>query len=69
MLSQIRLPDARVPPEVEVAMCRMMDKREMYVEQGRFRDAHGLGTGIWILWTTLIGKYEPAAKTNLGAFQ
>lgn len=66
MLSQIRLPDARVPPEVEVAMCRMMDKREFYIEQGRFRDAHGLGTGIWILWTTLIDKFEPASKTNLG---
>ena len=69
MLSQIRLPDARVPPEVEVAMCRMMDKREFYIEQGRFRDAHGLGTGIWILWMTLTGRYEEPKTTNLGEFK
>jgi hypothetical protein len=66
MLSEIQLPDMRLSAVEELALCRMLDKRESYVEQGRFRDAHGLGTGIWILWTTLLDKYEPARKTNLG---
>ena len=69
MLSEIQLPDPRITAVEELALCRMLDKREAYVEQGRFRDAHGLGTGIWILWTTLIDKYEATAKTNVGAFQ
>lgn len=69
MLSEIQLPDPRITAVEELALCRMIDKREMYVEQGRFRDAHGLGTGIWILWMTLTGRYEEPKTTNLGEFK
>ena len=66
MLSQIKLPDTRLSAQEELALCRMINKRESYVEQGRFRDAHGLGTGIWILWATLTGSIEVEQKTNIG---
>jgi hypothetical protein len=42
----------------------MLEKREKYVAQGRNREAHGLGTGIWILWKSLI--HESAGNTGYG---
>jgi hypothetical protein len=41
---------------------QMLEKREIYVAQGRNREAHGIGTGIWILWRTLI--QESAGSTG-----
>ena len=41
------------------ALTRMLEKREQYVEQGRFDCAHGAGTMIWILWQSLTyGKQQ-----------
>ncbi len=40
------------------------EKREAYVDQGRSREAHGVGTAIWIFWKTLIN--ESAGNTGYG---
>ena len=40
------------------ALSKMLEKREQYVEQGRADAAHGLGTGIWILWRSLINASQ-----------
>lgn len=53
MLSEIDLNDKRLTELEALALRRMLEKRESYVSAGRARDAHGLGTGIWILWKTL----------------
>lgn len=60
MLRQIDLKDERLSTLEAEALSKMLDKREQYVEQGRAAEAHGLGTGIWILWLTLTNgkKYE-----------
>ena len=53
MLHKINLQDKRLSELEAVALSKMLQKREDYVRQGRGREAHGLGTGAWILWTTL----------------
>lgn len=65
MLGEVDLQDDRLTPELRLALYRMMQKREFYVEQGRAREAHGLGTGIYILWKTVIGQMP--ASSMLGA--
>ena len=64
MLNEIDLQDERLTPELRLALYRMLEKREQYVEQGRAREAHGLGTGIYLLWKTLTGGVPKA--TMLG---
>lgn len=54
MLSQINLQDKRLTELEAIALAKMLEKREDYVHQGRGREAHGAGTAIWILWTTLV---------------
>ena len=60
MLRQINLQDERLTTLEAVALTKMLQKREQYVEQGRAAEAHGLGTGIWMLWVTLTNgkKYD-----------
>lgn len=60
MLRQIDLQDERLSTLEAVALAKMIAKREQYVEQGRAAEAHGLGTGIWMLWLTLTDgkKYD-----------
>lgn len=53
MLSEVNPNDKRLTELESVALLKMLDKRQKYVREGRARDAHGLGTGIWILWKTL----------------
>ena len=53
MLGQINLHDKRLTELEASALSKMLTKREQYVNQGRGREAHGAGTAIWILWTTL----------------
>jgi hypothetical protein len=54
MLRQIDLKDSRLTEVESIALSKMIDKREQYVEQGRSREAHGAGMAIWIFWSTLI---------------
>jgi len=60
MLRQINLQDERLTTLEAVSLAKMLSKREQYVRQGRAEEAHGLGTGIWILWITLTEgkKYD-----------
>jgi hypothetical protein len=60
MLSEVNPHDERLTAAESLALVLMLEKRELYVAQGRSRDAHGLGTGIWILWKTLIHEALPA---------
>jgi hypothetical protein len=53
MLSEVDLNDKQLTELEALALQRMLEKRQKYVREGRARDAHGLGTGIWILWKTL----------------
>jgi hypothetical protein len=53
MLSEVNPNDERLTELESVALTKMLEKRKQYVREGRARDAHGLGTGIWILWKTL----------------
>jgi hypothetical protein len=55
MLREINLQDKRLTELEAVALAKMLSKREQYVQQGRAREAHGAGTAIWILWSTLTG--------------
>jgi hypothetical protein len=57
-LDLVDIHDEELLPLEAQALGMMLAKREAYVEQGRAREAHGLGTGIWILWNTLKG-YMP----------
>lgn len=60
MLAQVDLQDQRLTTLEAVALAKMLRKREQYVQQGRAAEAHGLGTGIWLLWLTLTDgkKYD-----------
>jgi hypothetical protein len=58
MLREIDIRDERLTEAEAVALVKMLQKRELYVQQGRVKEAHGLGTGIWILWRTLIHESE-----------
>jgi hypothetical protein len=53
MLHMINLQDKRLTELEAIALSKMLAKREQYVAQGRGREAHGAGTAIWILWSTL----------------
>jgi hypothetical protein len=64
MLAEIDLLDPRISVPEARALQLMLEKREKYVDQGRKREAHGLGTGTWILWRTLI--QEPAGSSGYG---
>jgi len=66
MLSHIDINDKRLTELDALALQRMLEKRENYVYEGRARDAHGLGTGIWILWKTLTR--EQPDTTGYGGF-
>jgi hypothetical protein len=64
-LAIVNIYDEELLPLEAQALALMLDKREMYVDQGRSREAHGCGTAIMILWNTLKG-YSPSAPTNWG---
>ena len=53
MLKQINLQDPRLTTLEAVTLAKMLEKREQYVSQGRASTAHGAGTMIWIMWSTL----------------
>ena len=55
LLKEINLNAEHLTSQEKEALLRMLDKREFYVEQGRFREAHGAGSVIHILWRTLLG--------------
>jgi hypothetical protein len=58
-LEQVDIYDEELLPLEAAALAMMLAKREAYVEQGRAKEAHGLGTGIWIMWNTLKGYLPP----------
>jgi hypothetical protein len=64
MLSEVNPLDARISERESLALQMMLKKREAYVDQGRSREAHGVGTAIWIFWKTLIN--ESAGNTGYG---
>ena len=64
MLHQVNPLDPDLSELEAFALRRMLDKREEYVDQGRADAAHGLGTGIWILWRTL--KHQRQQPTGWG---
>jgi hypothetical protein len=64
MLREVDIQDKRLTESESAALAKMLVKREQYVRQGRAKEAHGLGTGIWILWRTLID--EPEGATGYG---
>lgn len=64
MLREVDIRDPRLTEMEALALAKMLKKREQYVRQGRAKEAHGLGTGIWILWKTLI--QEPEGATGYG---
>ena len=64
MLREVDIRDPRLSEKDSLALVKMLQKREQYVRQGRAKEAHGLGTGIWILWRTLID--EPEGATGYG---
>ena len=53
VLAQIDLQDPRITELEAVGMAKILAKREQYVRQGRFEEAHGAGTAVWLLWLTL----------------
>jgi len=53
MLRKINLQDPRLTELEAVALAKMIDKFEQYTKQHRTSAAHGCGTAIWILWSTL----------------
>ena len=58
-ISADNVQDPDLLPFEAKALELMIAKREYYVEQGRAKEAHGLGTGIMILWNTLKGNPIP----------
>ena len=66
MLAEVDPYNETLLPEESIALIHMIAKREQYVAQGRAREAHGLGTGIWILWTSLTKTFRPSDLTNWG---
>jgi len=64
MLAEVDPQDPRLTVKESQALEKMLEKRRQYEHQGRAREAHGIGTGIWILWRTLIDK--PAGSTGYG---
>jgi hypothetical protein len=64
MLHEVNPLDARLTELEAIALVKLLDKRTYYVDQGRSREAHGLGTAIWILWRTLT--HQPLQQTYFG---
>jgi hypothetical protein len=58
MLSEVNPLDARLSELEAIALVKLLEKRAYYVDQGRSREAHGLGTAIWILWRTLTHQSQ-----------
>jgi hypothetical protein len=46
-----------------IALIAMLAKHKDYSYAGRVDDAHGLGTGIWILWRSLL-DFQDTVPTN-----
>jgi hypothetical protein len=66
MLSEVNINDKRLTELEALALQRMLEKRQSYSRAGRARDAHGLGTGIWILWKTLtLEQPDPTGHGGL----
>lgn len=57
-LDEVNLQDTRITELEAVALAKMLSKREQYVREGRGREAHGLGTGIVIMWRTITDGRE-----------
>lgn len=53
VLAQIDLQDPCITELEAVAMAKILAKREQYIRQGRFEEAHGAGTAVWLLWLEL----------------
>jgi hypothetical protein len=66
-LEDIDVYDQELLPVEAQALVRMLEKREQYVNQGRAREAHGAGTMIWIMWTTLKNGVPPEDETSYGS--
>ncbi len=62
-LKAIDLHAPHITNQEAVALTLMLDKREQYVEQGRFREAHGAGSMINILWKALSGFSDTIPST------
>lgn len=45
--------DRDLTPTEAIALQQMVAKRELYVQQGRAREAHGAGTMIMMLWSVI----------------
>jgi hypothetical protein len=65
-LETVDIHDPELLPLEAQALGLMLEKRELYVSQGRSREAHGAGTMIWILWNTLKGNLPVGSTTNWG---
>ena len=65
-LACVDIHDPELIPLEAMALARMLEKRECYVAQGRVREAHGLGTGISIVWDTLKGDFSDTVTTDHG---
>jgi len=46
-------------------LTRLLAKREKYMDQGRHREAHGLGQGIHIVWHA-IHEFPEEVPTDWG---
>ena len=64
MLDAVNPLDPRLSELEAIALAKMLEKRESYVYQGRAREAHGIGTGIYILWNVLM--HQPQQETGFG---
>jgi hypothetical protein len=66
MLNQVNPLHPALTEMEAFALTRMLEKREQYVGQGRADAAHGIGTGIWILWQALMhGQQRPTGYGDL----
>ena len=66
---------AEVDPENPVVAARdrellrlLVRKHQVYIEQGRGREAHGMGTAILVVWqvATMPGNHAELPDTGLG---
>lgn len=67
MLRDVNPLDPDLTEGESFALTRMLEKRENYVHRGRFAEAHGAGTMIWILWQAL--KHRRQRETGYGGLQ
>lgn len=64
MLREVNPFNPNLTEQESFALSKMLEKREQYVSMGRAKEAHGLGTGIWILWRSLTNS--PQQSTGYG---